>query len=166
MKAASDCRNALRLTDPKIDRENLKSAKGKRVAGTCQWIRNNSVYRSWLDGGVRLLWISGGPGKGKTILSIFLTEELESMLQKRENTILLFFFCSNQDEKRNTAVAILRSLVYQIIVKRPGLVRQHVLPYFETPEKCQDTLSSLESLWIIFRQLLQRSKPWHNLLRA
>jgi hypothetical protein len=51
---------------------------------------------------LNLLWISGGPGKGKTMLSIFLTEELEKM----ENAELLFYFCNHQDEKRNIAVAV------------------------------------------------------------
>jgi ankyrin repeat protein len=143
--------NTLCLTDPDIVRETLKSVKGKRVEGTCEWITKNSVYQSWLNGDTNLLWISGGPGKGKTMLSIFLTEELE---EKTENTIL-FFFSSNQDEKRNTAVAILRGLIYQIVTKNAGLVRQHVSTYFETTEKAQATLSSLETLWIIFRRLLQ-----------
>jgi ankyrin repeat protein len=88
------------------------------------------------------------------MLSIFLTEELERILPETENAELLFYFCSHQDEKRNTAVAILRGLVYQVIVKRPNLVK-HVLSYFEAPEKVQLTLSSLEALWIIFRKLLQ-----------
>src|SRR6266702_5260426 len=94
-KETADCRNALYLTNPHVDRENLRSAKRTRVAGTCEWIRNNSMYQSWLDGNTQLLWISGGPGKGKTMLSIFLTEELESISQKLENATLLFFFCSN-----------------------------------------------------------------------
>jgi hypothetical protein len=35
------------------------------------------------------------------------------------------------------------------------LITRHVLRYFETPERGQGTLSSLEPLWIIFRKLLQ-----------
>ena len=153
-EAASACRIALCLTNPYIDRESLISTKGTRVAGTCEWIRNNSIYKSWLRGDAQLLWISGGPGKGKTMLSIFLTEELERVLQNTKD-MLLFYFCSSEDGKRNTAVAVLRGLVYQIITKRPDLIKQHVLPYFETPETVKDTLSSLETLWIIFRKLLQ-----------
>jgi hypothetical protein len=88
------------------------------------------------------------------MLSIFLTEELERISQNTENAELLFYFCSHQDEKRNTAVAILRGLVYQIISKRPNLAK-YALSYFETPEKVQLTLSSVEALWMIFRNLLQ-----------
>jgi ankyrin repeat protein len=137
-----------------VVRESLRSVKGKRVEGTCEWIRNNDTYQSWLHGDTHLLWISGGPGKGKTMLSIFLTEELE----KDSGITTLFFFTNNQDDKRNTAITILRGLLYQIITKCPNLTKQHVLPYFETPEKTQDTLSSLETLWLIFKKLLQDPK--------
>ncbi|KAH8702685.1 hypothetical protein GQ44DRAFT_597186, partial [Phaeosphaeriaceae sp. PMI808] len=153
-QAASVCRNALFLTDPSVDRESLISAKGTRVAGTCEWITHNESYRAWLNGSTRLLWISGGPGKGKTMLSVFLTEELEKKTVGREDAQLVYYFCSHQDEKRNTVVAVLRGLVRQIITKRPQLV-QHALPYFEPPERIQQTLSSLETLWIIFSKLVR-----------
>jgi ankyrin repeat protein len=160
-QAAVACRNALFLTDPYVDRESLISAKGTRVPGTCEWITHDVNYRAWLygdgnddgNGETRLLWISGGPGKGKTMLSVFLTEELERHAANRKDTRLVFFFCGAQDKKRNTTVAVLRGLVHQIIAKRPQLVK-HALPYFETPERTQQTLSSLETLWIIFSKLV------------
>jgi hypothetical protein len=68
-----------------------------------------------------LLWISGGPGKGKTMLSIFLTEELEKM----ENAELLFYFCNHQDEERNIAVAVLQtSFVNAVAFSRDGKNRR------------------------------------------
>ncbi len=151
---AAACRNALFLTHPHVDRESLMSTKGTRVDGTCEWIRQNEDYQSWLHGDTRLLWISGGPGKGKTMLSIFLTRELEKITQTMGDAELVFNFCSHQDEKRNTAVAVLRMLVHEVITKRPKLVKP-ILPYFETPEKTRQTLSSLETLWIIFTRLVQ-----------
>ncbi|EUC34326.1 hypothetical protein COCCADRAFT_4268 [Bipolaris zeicola 26-R-13] len=78
-EAALACRDALYLTDPEVDRESVISAKGTRVAGTCEWITQNETYRTWLrsdsdrdndgdgNGDTRLLWISGGLGKGKTM---------------------------------------------------------------------------------------------------
>ncbi|CAN9196489.1 unnamed protein product [Alternaria alternata] len=164
-QAAVACRNALFLTDPHVDRENLKSEKGSRVAGTCEWITHDASYRAWLnsdgDGNgddsnndnTRLLWISGGPGKGKTMMSVFLTEELESYTARIPNAELAFFFCSAQDDKHNTGVAVLRGLVQQILDKHPQLIK-HALPHFETPERTQQTLASLETLWIIFSKLI------------
>ncbi|KAK7177745.1 ankyrin repeat protein [Paraphaeosphaeria sporulosa] len=153
-KKVTACRNALFLTDPYIIRGSLISTKGTRVAGTCEWIKQNAEYQSWLHGDTHLLWISGGPGKGKTMLSIFLTEELERIVQNRGDAKLIFTFCSHQDEKRNTAVALLRGLVDQIIRNCPKLVKP-ILPYFESPERVQQTLSSFETLWIIFTRLIQ-----------
>ena len=154
---ASACRNALFLTDPIVDRESLKTAKGTRVEGTCEWITHDKNYRAWLDGGPRLLWISGGPGKGKTMMSIFLTEELEEKTSSMEDGQFICFFCSHQNEKRNTGVAVLRGLVHQIVSKRPKLIK-HALPYFETAERTQQTLSSLEALWLIFSRLIADSE--------
>lgn len=149
------CLKALLLTDPEVDREKLIRTKGKRIAGTCEWIRENGNYRSWLDGGTQLLWICGGPGKGKTMLSIFLTEELRR-ISCEVNAELLFYFCIHQDEKRNTAVAVLRGLVYQILAKRPTLAK-HVLRYFDSSEDVLATISSLETLWVIFRRLVSET---------
>ena len=84
------------------------SAKGTKVAGTCEWITHDANYRAWLNSGgdgdgdgdgnskgdTRLLWISGGPGKGKTMLSVFLTEKLERHTDRIDNAKLVFFFCS------------------------------------------------------------------------
>lgn len=163
--AAIECRKALFLTDPHVDRESLISAKGTRVAGTCEWITRNESYLAWLHGGddndghgsnhdnTRLLWISGGPGKGKTMLSVFLTEELERNTAGLDGVEVAFFFCSADDKKRNTAIAVLRGLVHQIISKRPQLVK-HALPYFETRERTQQSLLSLETLWVIFSKLV------------
>jgi hypothetical protein len=87
------------------------------------------------------------------MMSVFLTEELERHTASIPNAELGFFFCSAEDEKRNTAVAVLRGLVHQIIAKRPQLVK-HALSYFETEERKQQTVSSLETLWLIFSKLI------------
>jgi ankyrin repeat protein len=87
------------------------------------------------------------------MMSIFITEELEKYIARIPNAKLAFFFCSAQDDKHNTGVAVLRGLVHQILDKRPQLIK-HALPHFETPERTQQTLASLETLWIIFSKLI------------
>jgi ankyrin repeat protein len=129
------------------------SAKGKRVVGTCEWIRGHKGYHAWLNGNISLLWISGGPGKGKTMMSIFLTEDLEQKIPTMENTQLVYYFFSFQDENRNTGVTLLQSLIYQIVTKRPQL-KTHLLPYINSGNSKQPELS-LEPLWAIFKKLIQ-----------
>lgn len=82
------------------------------------------------------------------MLSIFLTEKLESRTQA------VYYFCSSQDEQRNTATPILRGLLWRITAKRRELTR-HLLDYFGNPGLTQATLSSRETLWTLFKTALQ-----------
>jgi hypothetical protein len=95
-----------------------------------------------------LLWIRGGPGKGKTMLSMFLVEELE---QKQS---VMSYFCTNGDERRNNASAVLRSLLWQVTRILPDLA-QHCLSHLGAGEsdvarRIEASLSSIETLWIAF----------------
>jgi ankyrin repeat protein len=148
-----DCLTALFLTDPLDDRQRLTIEKGSRVDGTCKWIKTNGLYESWLHSPSQLLWIFGGPGKGKTMLSIFLAEELERSAKKSQDTVFVQYFCDNKDEKRNTAVAIIRGLISQLLSQRPKLFR-HILPSFRTQKESLFANSSFETLWRIFETMV------------
>lgn len=139
-------RQKLFVTDPVIDRINLISAKGERVAETCEWICMTKEYKSWHDEDVeRLLWIWGEPSKGKTMLSIFLSQELE------KEATSIYFFCSADDDKRNNAVAVLRGLLWHLTKVFPRLTRA-VRKSFET--NIAAALSSREILWTAFTDLI------------
>ncbi|KAL1964900.1 hypothetical protein VTN77DRAFT_6253 [Rasamsonia byssochlamydoides] len=88
-KDLSEILDQLFITHADILRSQLLLKKGDITPGTCQWLLTHQVYRDWLNGSSsQLLWISGGPGKGKTMLAIYLTKELERSV--RERGILLF----------------------------------------------------------------------------
>ncbi|MCJ1398835.1 hypothetical protein MMC11_002036 [Xylographa trunciseda] len=147
------CLSALFLTDPKDDREKLVNIKGSRVDGTCEWIKSNELYHSWLHSRSQLLWLSGGPGKGKTMLSIFLAEELERTAQYSQDVLILQYFCDNKDEKRRTAVTIIRGLIFQLLQSRQKLFN-HILPSFKIQKESLFLASSFETLWRIFESMI------------
>lgn len=60
------------------------------------------------------------------MLSIFLTEKLETVAQSQD-AILAYFFCDYRDNRRNTAVAVLRGLMFQLIRQHPKLI-EHIVP--------------------------------------
>jgi ankyrin repeat protein len=140
-------RKTLFLTSPEIDRNNLIDIKEGRVSNTCEWIRTTKEYKAFREGAQRLLWIWGEPGKGKTMMSIFISQDLE--LEKKSKTI--YFFCRAEHEKRNTAVAVLRGLLWHLTGICPELTRV-LRKRCETAT--QDVFSSRESLWTNFRELL------------
>jgi hypothetical protein len=147
-KALAACRAALYVTDPSIDRNNIIFAKGTRTEGTCSWIKSNTPFPSWLRGDRNLPWIRGGPGKGKTMMSVYLTEAIA--LEKR--LTLAYFFCAGQEMNQNNASAVLRGLLWQITEHHPNLMK-HVLPHFDLPERRKATASSEETLWKLLGQI-------------
>ncbi|EHK40517.1 putative ankyrin repeat-containing protein [Trichoderma atroviride IMI 206040] len=147
------------LHNPEMDRRRLIRVNGRRVPGTCEWIRDNVLYRSWLtcsqpSSDTALLWITGGPGMGKTMLSIFVIEELEARARQEQEPLvtLLFFFCSSNEADRNTAVAILSGLLFQLIEQHPGLAKH--ASYYLKPSHAASSLASFDTLWHIFERIL------------
>ncbi|KAG8526141.1 uncharacterized protein KY384_000134 [Bacidia gigantensis] len=147
------CMNALFLTDPQYDRDQLVREKGKRVKGTCEWIKSHNLYASWLRTSSQLLWLSGGPGKGKTMLSIYLAEELERKAESLDNSMFLQYFCDNKDEKRRTAVTVLRGLIFQLLKSNSKLFK-YILPSYETQRESLFANPAFDSLWRIFKNMI------------
>ena len=148
--------DSLLLTRPDVDRKSLIALKGRRVDGTCEWVTKHHYYQEWLtDTSQPLLWISGGPGKGKTMLAIYITEVLQLQVNAN-NKILLYYFCSNRDKNRNTALTILRGILHQWIDLQPHLAKK-VRSAFEGTETTKYTISSFVALWRIFLTLLQQT---------
>ncbi|KFY53625.1 hypothetical protein V496_07428 [Pseudogymnoascus sp. VKM F-4515 (FW-2607)] len=142
------CLKSLFLTNPPDHRDAIITAKRVRADGTCEWITSTDEYKAWITSPPSLLWLSGGPGKGKTFISIFLTKHLS----KSANVI--YFFCDNKDESRNTAVAILRGLLYQLINQYPRLLH-HVFTPWKVQQDALFNSNSFESLWRIFQTMLE-----------
>ncbi|KAF1971564.1 hypothetical protein BU23DRAFT_434634, partial [Bimuria novae-zelandiae CBS 107.79] len=149
------CCDAILITDPAVDREITKSLKGERVAGTCEWIRKNSTFKQCIlpDSKTHSLWLRGGPGMVKTILSTFLTEDLERSFVDQDK-LQTFFFCDHQDCNRSSAVGILRGIIWQIIKAKPSL-HVHVLYCANNDKQTKHSLNSREALWLMFERILR-----------
>ncbi|RMJ09779.1 hypothetical protein CDV36_010602 [Fusarium kuroshium] len=147
------CLQALFVTDPTSDRNAIITAKGKRTAGTCEWIISTEGYKTWENAPESsILWISGPPGKGKTFISIFLTQHLEANVVS-SCCNLVYFFCDNKVSTRNTAVNILRGLMYQLIQHHEGLLSL-VMEHWKVQQRGLFSESSFERLWAIFQAMV------------
>lgn len=88
------------------------------------------------------------------MLSIFLAEELERTAKDSQDVLFLQYFCDNKDEKRNTAVAIIRGLMFQLLLLRPKFI-DHILPSFQIQKQSLFASPSFETLWTIFETILR-----------
>ncbi|KAF5664588.1 NACHT ankyrin domain-containing protein [Fusarium circinatum] len=154
--AVKRCRDILFVSHPGADKASVADAKGKRTPGTCSWILENPQCQAWLNKKSPLFWISGGPGMGKTVLSLFLSEQVERLCQGTDDHFL-FYFCRFQHDLYNKPVNLLRSLIYQLLNFSTDMSKiQQVLSYLDSQEKADNALSSLECLWNILEILLSQ----------
>ncbi|KAL2071242.1 hypothetical protein VTL71DRAFT_12477 [Oculimacula yallundae] len=140
------------LTQNTSDASEQKSALEARVEGTCRWILSNPLYSDWnVQKNTSLLWISGYPGSGKTILSAYLLEYLSvdetSPLLARDNKSPCYFFCDETIETRRDGTAVLRSLIHQLVRRRRQVIKYLKAAYdIQGPSFYQN----FNELWRIF----------------
>ncbi|KAF0322667.1 nacht and wd domain protein [Colletotrichum asianum] len=106
----------LRVTDPRDDKKRIERTKGNLLRDSYRWILDHDDFGQW-RADKRLLWIKGGPGKGKTMLLCGIIDELLAM----GYTSTFFFFCQAADARLNTATSVLRGLLYVLLRENPIL---------------------------------------------
>ena len=137
------CLQGLCTLDPFSHKESI----APRVSGTCSWFLQNQKYRHWLETqGSSLLWASGDPGCGKTVLSSFLIDELKGNEAQPSPWTICFFFCDDKIEAQRDAKAILRGVIHQLFKFNRVLI-SHAIRLFESDGL--QMVNQLGTLWKI-----------------
>ncbi|CZS79707.1 unnamed protein product [Fusarium graminearum] len=118
---------ALRSTDPRHDKRNIEQTNNHLLREAYVWILKNPKFLSWRDKNhdIQLLWIRGDPGKGKTMLLCGIIDELQpsTRLENSESHISLsYFFCQATNSALNNTTAVIRGLIYLLVVQQPCLL--------------------------------------------
>lgn len=146
-------------------------------AGTCSWILQHPMYQAWSEDNLKCLWIQGGPGYGKSVLSSFILENFRKEFNLRDGpvprspvseeflmgasskTIVAHFFCDDREEPQRTSVWILRSLLHQAFSQNRNLLK-HVLRLYQQfegsdfhPEAVDFDTINHEEIWGSFERL-------------
>ncbi|KAL4864042.1 hypothetical protein BDV12DRAFT_205946 [Aspergillus spectabilis] len=153
------CLRALRCPDSLAVKNRLKESKDRLVHQSIEWILEDSQYKDWANGDeVGLLWIKGGAGKGKTMLSIGLIEQLARARAQDESTVVIYSFCQNADYELNTLEAILKGLILQLANQQPELKESLRRRWDTIQESFSEDVTSWQSLWNILFEMLARCK--------
>ncbi|KAL7926408.1 hypothetical protein ACQKWADRAFT_328206 [Trichoderma austrokoningii] len=101
------CLRDLFITDPRDDMTRIERTKGGLLEDSYQWILENSKYQEWHHNDRnQLLWLSGDPGKVKTMLLCGIVHEL---MRQPGPSLITFFFS-------------LRSLIWLLADQQPSLI--------------------------------------------
>ncbi|RSL86770.1 hypothetical protein CDV31_016354 [Fusarium ambrosium] len=113
------CLKDLRETDPRDDKTRIEATKGGLLRDSYRWILDHDDFQQWHnDPQSQLLWIKGDPGKGKTMLLCGIIDELK----KERGNRLSYFFCQATEARLSNATAVLRGLIYLLVVQQPSLI--------------------------------------------
>jgi hypothetical protein len=145
----------LRCPDTLAIKTRLKENKDKLLHKSFDWILCDSQYIRWQNSDdICLLWIKGGAGKGKTMMSIGLIEELSQ--QSRDTTAVTYFFCQSADYELNTVEAIIKGLILQL-VKQQESVKPSLRDRWDiNHERFHEDVNTWRGLWNVFIEMLER----------
>jgi hypothetical protein len=113
------CIQDIRSTDSRDDKKRIEETGGGLLKDSYSWVLNNSSFQQWHSLQSQLLWVKGDPGKGKTMLLCGIIDELQKSAAR--NTLVSYFFCQATDSRINSAVAVLRGLLYLLVCQQPSL---------------------------------------------
>ncbi|KAK5625582.1 hypothetical protein RRF57_001298 [Xylaria bambusicola] len=103
----------------------LERCKREMTPETCEWLQQQPEFEEWVEGGNQILWVVGGSGTGKTMLSVSTVEHLKTQIRSRDALpdqekeqgflpdALAYCFCDPTE--RNTPSAIIGGLLRQLI---------------------------------------------------
>lgn len=144
---------ALKVMNAKDVLWDIKRRKGARVVDTCEWILKREQFSAWgAAADPQLFFITGSPGIGKTMMSTFLIDELQKKIERAPGKALAYFFCDDKDQDRKTPIAVLRSLIWQILLQRNELFDK-IQPEFDA--QGNTIIESLSALWRIVEGILR-----------
>ncbi|EXJ68419.1 uncharacterized protein A1O5_08211 [Cladophialophora psammophila CBS 110553] len=117
--AESECLKSLWFREMGGRRDNIDRA----AEGTCSWLTEHSDYQKWAAQNHGLLWITGSPGAGKSVLLDTLVSAVEK--QRDESVIVASFFIHGRGtEMQKSPAGLYRSILHQILTKAKILLTE------------------------------------------
>ncbi|KAG5929716.1 hypothetical protein E4U42_004875 [Claviceps africana] len=126
----SACLRDLFFVDPMRELDSLERKKDRLLDMASSWVMGTEEFSSfsdWQNHDVRrrILWIKGGPGTGKTMLLIGIVREISTKSAAFVPSVSYYFCQGTADHMKNNATAILRGLLWMLLVQQPRLI-QHL----------------------------------------
>ncbi|KAI2838585.1 hypothetical protein CBS11350_8057 [Aspergillus niger] len=100
-----------------------------------RWLLNSPEFKLWTSADNKwapLLWLSGIPGAGKSVLASIVIDKL-----KNRGAPVAYFYCKYGDDRRASVESVTRSILAQVLDLNPDL-----LPYFHQNAQMNVSLSS------------------------
>ena len=122
-----------------------KDLNRKRIPGTCRWFLEDKRFLKWREHSESsVLWVSAGPGCGKSVLARALIDERSMCNTAMASNICYFFFKDNQSGRTRSTNALC-AILHQLF-KDNSLIH-HAVPSYKHLQS--QLSSSFKELWRI-----------------
>lgn len=123
---------------------NHESARQRHEPETGAWLLQHKQYLAWKFGSIKLLWVYGKAGCGKTILCSTAIEDMRTHCNDASNIGHAIFYFSFTDNHKQSFQNLVVSLVVQLGTKEPALsmLRQA----YEKTQRGQPGLDDLQKI--------------------
>lgn len=127
----------------------------KLLQGSGSWLENEEFFGYWMQHRAPILWIFGGPGSGKTMLSTWLIsmlhERFEANSETSSGTSIGYFFIKENVEDLRNPNNIFKTMAWQIQQTDPGF-RNHAAKCCEFDHKVVRAEDTWENLFLEYYQ--------------
>ena len=152
---------ALRLFDPFHRFDTLKRLLGQN--DSCKRLQDDDVFTQWLalTHSQLRLQISGGTKNDRTLAALFVVGHLQGLQTSRSSkTQVLYFFCHRPYHRHNTASAVLKGWMYQLLQQRPDMMQEFFNTHTEEPGPIYvpPYLLQTRMMWTFLRRSAKRDK--------
>lgn len=127
------------------------SLKSNRAKQSGSWIIKDRLFQSWAQRSSPILWLSGGPGIGKSSLTSYIIEFLKQQSYEptgnSPRTSLAFFYFQEADRELRSFATALRTIACDIADGDPPFFRHLYKACTESPLAMQSTSLLWESVF-------------------
>lgn len=122
----------LSTIQPESVKQDIVISKGGFMKEAYELVLQQSNFAALQsDDNTRVIWITGNPGKGKTM---FLCGVIDEIFERQKLRMIAYFFCRADNQNTNTANSVLRGLLYHICDQSPGIARRLRKRFEKQPE--------------------------------
>ena len=151
------------VENPEEDKRDFQKQIDEDTQETKAWIFSNGIYARWKNADDEsVLWIFGEDGLGKTPLTISLIDDLTNRVERssRRRT-LAYCFCISHTGQKKDATAVIRGILYQVILQLPDEQHAAFGPWLKAYHKQDDAThqpNHLLNLWRILQLTLAKAQ--------
>lgn len=155
------CLKDMLVSDPRDDKIRIEETKGGLLPRSHDWILEDHDFQRWRkDGQGQPFWITGAPGKGKTMMICGIVNELS----EESGTNVSYSFCQGTDKRINTSTAVLRGLLFLLCNQQHSLISYIRDKYDKAGEKLFEETNAWVALSGILEKVLTDSTLRHTYL--